>query len=84
MLAELSKVWFANIVAFGEALMSRKRRSSAGLSPAERRKLDLKELDAKWDRRLSVLNKPDAHKRLDAVLAAEGHMKRRPKAGPTY
>lgn len=51
--------------------MSQKRRSQVGLSPAERRELGLKELGAEWDRRLSILNKPDAHKRFDAVFAGE-------------
>jgi hypothetical protein len=54
------------------------------VSAAERHEPRLKELGAEWDRRLSILNMPDAHKRLDAVLAAGGHMKRRLKAEPTY
>ena len=44
----------------------------------------LAELSAEFDRRLAVLNAPGAHERIDAVFAARGRTKVRPKAGPTF
>jgi len=43
------------------------------------------DLEAEWDRRLAPLQAADAGKRLDAVMAAKGRVKRRrSKAGPTF
>ena len=80
----LNSALYRLTILFSEIVMAKKRRSQAGLSSAERRKLEFKELADEWDRRLAVLNMPDAHKRLDAVFAARGRMRRPPKAGPAY
>jgi len=78
----LNSALYRLTILFSEIVMAKKRRSQAG--SAERRKLEFKELADEWDRRLAVLNMPDAHKRLDAVFAARGRMRRPPKAGPAY
>jgi PHD/YefM family antitoxin component YafN of YafNO toxin-antitoxin module len=45
------------------------------------REASLKELAAEFDRRLASLRRPDAHRKVDAVMDARGKTKRRPKAG---
>jgi hypothetical protein len=47
----------------------------------ERRQAALLQLKAEWDRKLAVLNEPDARDRVDALFDAGGRLKKRPKAG---
>lgn len=46
-----------------------------------KREVSLAELSAEFDRRLAVLQSPDARGRVDAIMDARGKTKRRPKAG---
>ena len=50
----------------------------------ERRLKSLAELSAEWERRLAPLQDPKAGERVDAMMDAQGRIKRRPKAGETY
>ncbi len=50
----------------------------------QRRQAALGELTAEFERRLASLQAPDTRKRMDAVMAARGRPKVRPKAGPSY
>ena len=53
-------------------------------SVEERRQASLRELSAEWDRKLKCLNDPDAHERIDAIFAARGRSKVRPRAGESF
>jgi hypothetical protein len=61
-----------------------KNQKAADTKRVERRKKGSDTLAEEWNRRLSVLNEPGAHERLDVVIAARGRLKRRPKAGSSY
>lgn len=51
----------------------------------ERNRATLDALNQRFAERLAVLQQPDAHDRLDALLATRGKPKgRAPKAGPAY
>lgn len=50
----------------------------------ERRQAVLAELSAEFDRRLAALKSPETRGRAEAVMAARGRSKRRPKAGASF
>lgn len=50
----------------------------------ERRGATLAELAAEFDQHLAGLQKADARERIDAMMESRGHVKPRPKAGPSY
>jgi prevent-host-death family protein len=50
----------------------------------EHRQAALAELSAEFDRRLAALQTPETRRRVEAVMAARGRTKRRPKAGVSY
>ena len=50
----------------------------------ERRQASLRELSAEWERKLKCLNDPDAQDRSEAIFAAGGRTKVRPKAGESF
>ena len=50
----------------------------------ERRQAALAELAAEFDRRLAALKSPETRSRVEAVMAARGRTKRRPKAGVSF
>jgi prevent-host-death family protein len=50
----------------------------------ERRHAALAELSAEFDRRLAALKSPETRSRVEAVMAARGRTKRRPKAGVSF
>jgi hypothetical protein len=64
--------------------MAKKKHARTKDSSKARRLAGLEELAAEWDRRLAVLNQPGSHERLEAVMAAEGRLKRRPRAGSSF
>jgi rRNA processing protein Krr1/Pno1 len=49
-----------------------------------RNKVALAELSADFDKRLAALKTPEARDRIEAVMAAKGRLKRRPKAGASF
>jgi prevent-host-death family protein len=49
-----------------------------------RRQAALAELSADFDRRLAALKSPETRGRVEAVMAARGRTKRRPKAGASF
>jgi hypothetical protein len=49
-----------------------------------RREVAKAEVDAEFDRYLAPLRAPDVRQRVEAVMAARGRGKRRPKAGLTF
>ena len=49
-----------------------------------RQQATLAELSAEFDRRLAALKSPETRGRVEAVMAARGRAKRRPKAGPSF
>ena len=53
-------------------------------SVEDRQKAALSELAAEFDRRLAVLNAPDARERIEAAMALRGRVKPRSKAGPSF
>jgi len=58
---------------------------SIALEAAKKRhQATLAELSAEFDRRLAVLNAPDARARIEATLASRGRGIPRSKAGPSY
>jgi antitoxin (DNA-binding transcriptional repressor) of toxin-antitoxin stability system len=50
----------------------------------ERRQATLAELTAEFDQRLATLTAPDAHARMDAMMASRGRAMPRPKAGSSF
>jgi prevent-host-death family protein len=56
--------------------------SAAALKAREASVLD--QLSAQFEQRLAVLQQADAGKRVDAVFASKGRMRKRPKAGGAY
>jgi hypothetical protein len=64
--------------------MRKKKSTRIARSTNGRPQGGLVQLAAEWDRRLAVLNQPGAHERLDAVIAAGGQLKSRPKAGYSF
>lgn len=56
--------------------------SNPNLTPRQREVF--RKLAAEWDRKLAVLQEPDARKRMDEVLASHGRFLPRPKAGSSF
>lgn len=50
----------------------------------ERHRATLAELSAEFDRRLATLKSPGTRGRVEAVMAARGRSRRRPKAGVSF
>ena len=66
-----------------DAATYRKLAALAG-DAAERRQAALAELSAKFDRRLAALKSSETRGRVEAVMAARGRTKHRPKAGVSF
>ena len=61
------------------------RKTSAPAEGAgERYRAALKELKAEWDRNLECLNRPDASRKVDAMMDKCGRTKKRPIAGSSF
>lgn len=56
--------------------------SNPNLTPSQRE--IFRKLAAEWDRKLAVLQDPDARQRLDEALATHGRVLPRPKAGSSF
>ena len=61
------------------------RRAAALAEDAKaRQQATLAELSTEFDRRLAALKSPETRGRVEAVIAARGRAKRRPKAGASF